>query len=213
MTKEENEKRLERLKNIVLNLPDKPGSYQYYDKEGTIIYVGKAKNLKNRVSSYFHKEVDRYKTKVLVSKIWDITYTVVNTEEDALLLENNLIKKYKPKYNILLKDGKTYPSICVTKEPLPRIFKTRNINKKFGTYFGPYSHVESMYALLRVIKEIYKPRTCRMPITEEGIRQGKYKPCLEYHIHNCAAPCIGKQSVEDYRNNIVQAQENSRKRW
>ena len=207
MTKEENEKRLERLKNIVLNLPDKPGSYQYYDKEGTIIYVGKAKNLKNRVSSYFHKEVDRYKTKVLVSKIWDITYTVVNTEEDALLLENNLIKKYKPKYNILLKDGKTYPSICVTKEPLPRIFKTRNINKKFGTYFGPYSHVESMYALLRVIKEIYKPRTCRMPITEEGIRQGKYKPCLEYHIHNCAGPCIGKQSLEDYRNNIVQAQE------
>ena len=190
-----------------MNLPDKPGSYQYYDKEGTIIYVGKAKNLKNRVSSYFHKEVDRYKTKVLVSKIWDITYTVVNTEEDALLLENNLIKKYKPKYNILLKDGKTYPSICVTKEPLPRIFKTRNINKKFGTFYGPYSHVESMYALLRVIKEIYKPRTCRMPITEEGIRQGKYKPCLEYHIHNCAAPCIGKQSVEDYRNNIIQAQE------
>ena len=207
MTKEENEKRLERLRNIVLNLPDKPGSYQYYDKEGTIIYVGKAKNLKNRVSSYFHKEVDRYKTKVLVSKIWDITYTVVNTEEDALLLENNLIKKYKPKYNILLKDGKTYPSICVTKEPLPRIFKTRNINKKFGTFYGPYSHVESMYALLRVIKEIYKPRTCRMPITEEGIRQGKYKPCLEYHIHNCAAPCIGKQSVEDYHNNIIQAQE------
>ena len=207
MTKEENEKRLERLRNIVLNLPDKPGSYQYYDKEGTIIYVGKAKNLKNRVSSYFHKEVDRYKTKVLVSKIWDITYTVVNTEEDALLLENNLIKKYKPKYNILLKDGKTYPSICVTKEPLPRIFKTRNINKKFGTFYGPYSHVESMYALLRVIKEIYKPRTCRMPITEEGIRQGKYKPCLEYHIHNCAGPCIGKQSVEDYRNNIIQAQE------
>ena len=207
MTKEENEQRLERLRNIVLNLPDKPGSYQYYDKEGTIIYVGKAKNLKNRVSSYFHKEVDRYKTKVLVSKIWDITYTVVNTEEDALLLENNLIKKYKPKYNILLKDGKTYPSICVTKEPLPRIFKTRNINKKFGTFYGPYSHVESMYALLRVIKEIYKPRTCRMPITEEGIRQGKYKPCLEYHIHNCAAPCIGKQSVEDYRNNIIQAQE------
>lgn len=207
MTKEENEKRLERLRNIVLNLPDKPGSYQYYDKEGTIIYVGKAKNLKNRISSYFHKEVDRYKTKVLVSKIWDITYTVVNTEEDALLLENNLIKKYKPKYNILLKDGKTYPSICVTKEPLPRIFKTRNINKKFGTFYGPYSHVESMYALLRVIKEIYKPRTCRMPITEEGIRQGKYKPCLEYHIHNCAGPCIGKQSVEDYRNNIIQAQE------
>ena len=207
MTKEENEKRLARLKNIVLNLPEKPGSYQYYDQEGTIIYVGKAKNLKNRVSSYFHKEVDRFKTKVLVSKIWDITYTVVNTEEDALLLENSLIKKYKPKYNILLKDGKTYPSICVTKELLPRIFKTRTINKKFGTYYGPYSHITSMYAVLSIIKEIYKPRTCRIPLTEEGIRQGKYKPCLEYHIHNCGGPCIGKQSIEEYRNNMLQAQE------
>lgn len=207
MTKEENEKRLARLKNIVLNLPEKPGSYQYYDQEGTIIYVGKAKNLKNRVSSYFHKEVDRFKTKVLVSKIWDITYTVVNTEEDALLLENSLIKKYKPKYNILLKDGKTYPSICVTKELLPRIFKTRTINKKFGTYYGPYSHITSMYAVLSIIKEIYKPRTCRLPLTEEGIRQGKYKPCLEYHIHNCGGPCIGKQSIKEYRNNMLQAQE------
>lgn len=152
MTKEENEKRLARLKAIVSNLPDKPGSYQYYDESGTIIYVGKAKNLKNRVSSYFHKEVDRYKTKVLVSKIHDITYTVVNSEEDALLLENSLIKKYQPKYNILLKDGKTYPSICVTKEYLPRIFKTRTINKKWGSYYGPYSHLPSMYAVLDLIK-------------------------------------------------------------
>lgn len=207
MTKEENEKRLARLKAIVSNLPDKPGSYQYYDENGTIIYVGKAKNLKNRVSSYFHKEVDRYKTKVLVSKIHDITYTVVNTEEDALLLENNLIKKYQPKYNILLKDGKTYPSICVTKECLPRIFKTRNINKKFGTFYGPYSHIASMYAVLDLIKKLYKPRTCRFPITREGIEQGKYKPCLEYHIHNCGAPCIGKQSLEDYQENIAQARE------
>lgn len=207
MTKEENEKRLARLKAIVSNLPDKPGSYQYYDEHGTIIYVGKAKNLKNRVSSYFHKEVDRYKTKVLVSKIHDITYTVVNTEEDALLLENNLIKKYQPKYNILLKDGKTYPSICVTKEYLPRIFKTRNINKRFGTFYGPYSHIASMYAVLDLIKKLYKPRTCRFPITREGIEQGKYKPCLEYHIHNCGAPCIGKQSLEDYQENIAQARE------
>lgn len=207
MTKEENEKRLARLKAIVSNLPDKPGSYQYYDENGTIIYVGKAKNLKNRVSSYFHKEVDRYKTKVLVSKIHDITYTVVNTEEDALLLENNLIKKYQPKYNILLKDGKTYPSICVTKEYLPRIFKTRNINKKFGTFYGPYSHIASMYAVLDLIKKLYKPRTCRFPITREGIEHGKYKPCLEYHIHNCGAPCIGKQSLEDYQENIAQARE------
>lgn len=207
MTKEENEKRLARLKAIVSNLPDKPGSYQYYDESGTIIYVGKAKNLKNRVSSYFHKEVDRYKTKVLVSKIHDITYTVVNSEEDALLLENSLIKKYQPKYNILLKDGKTYPSICVTKEYLPRIFKTRNINKKFGIFYGPYSHIASMYAVLDLIKKLYKPRTCRFPITREGIEQGKYKPCLEYHIHNCGAPCIGKQSLEDYQENIAQARE------
>ena len=207
MKKEENEQRLQRLKNIVLNLPDKPGSYQYYDQDGVIIYVGKAKNLKARVSSYFHKEVDRYKTKVLVSKIWDITYTVVNTEEDALLLENALIKKYQPKYNILLKDGKTYPSICITKEYLPRIFKTRVINKKSGYYFGPYSHIGTMYSLLYIIKTLYKPRTCRFPITKEGIEQKKYKPCLEYHIHNCMGPCIGKQSYEDYISNINQAKE------
>lgn len=207
MTKEENEKRLARLKAIVSNLPDKPGSYQYYDESGTIIYVGKAKNLKNRVSSYFHKEVDRYKTKVLVSKIHDIIYTVVNSEEDALLLENSLIKKYQPKYNILLKDGKTYPSICVTKEYLPRIFKTRTINKKWGSYYGPYSHLPSMYAVLDLIKKLYKPRTCRFPITREGIEQGKYKPCLEYHIKNCGAPCIGKQSYEEYQESIAQARE------
>ena len=207
MTKEENEKRLEHLRGIVSSLPSKPGSYQYYDREGTIIYVGKAKNLKNRVSSYFHKEVDRYKTKVLVSKIWNITYTVVNTEEDALLLENNLIKKYQPKYNILLKDGKTYPSICITKELYPRIFKTRVINKKFGTFYGPYSHIGTMYALLDVIKKLYKPRTCRLPLTEEGIRQGKYRPCLDYHIKNCGGACIAKQTHEEYMKNISQARE------
>ena len=207
MTKEENEARLAKLKNIVLNLPEKPGSYQFRDHEGTIIYVGKAKNLKARVSSYFHKEVDRFKTKVLVSKIWDISYTVVNTEEDALLLENALIKKYNPRYNVLLKDGKTYPSICMTKEYLPRIFKTRTINKKWGQYFGPYSHIGNMYAMLDVIKKVYKPRTCRFPITKEGIEEGKYKPCLEYHIHNCGAPCIGKQSYEDYQANMNQARE------
>lgn len=207
MTKSENEERLSRLKNIVSNLPSKPGSYQFYDQTGTIIYVGKAKSLKNRVSSYFHKEVDRYKTKVLVSKIHDITYTVVKTEEDALLLENNLIKKYKPKYNILLKDGKTYPSICVTKEYLPRIFNTRTINKKWGTYFGPYSHIGTMYALLDLIKKVYYPRPCRQPITKEGITEGKYKPCLEYHIHNCKGPCINKQSWEEYQDNIMQAKE------
>ena len=207
MTKQENEERLARLKNIVLSMPEKPGSYQYYDENHTIIYVGKAKNLKRRVSSYFHKEVDRYKTKVLVSKISDISYTVVNTEEDALLLENSLIKKYNPRYNVLLKDGKTYPSICVTNEYFPRIFKTRNINKKVGTFFGPYPHVGSMYAVLEVIKKLYKPRTCRFPITKEGVAEGKYKPCLEYHIHNCGAPCINKQSYEEYQENMRQARE------
>ena len=207
MTKEENEKRVTYLKNIVLNMPEKPGSYQFYDSEGTIIYVGKAKKLKSRVSTYFHKEVDRFKTKVLVSKIHNISYTVVNTEEDALLLENSLIKKYNPKYNVLLKDGKTYPSICVTNEYFPRIFKTRTINKKFGTYYGPYPHITSMYAVLDFIKKVYKPRTCRFPITREGVLQGKYKPCLEYHIHNCGAPCINKQSYEDYQENIRQARE------
>ena len=207
MTKQENEERLTRLKSIVLSMPEKPGSYQYYDENHTIIYVGKAKNLKRRVSSYFHKEVDRYKTKVLVSKIFDISYTVVNTEEDALLLENSLIKKYNPRYNVLLKDGKTYPSICVTNEYFPRIFKTRHINKKVGTFFGPYPHVGSMYAVLEVIKKLYKPRTCRFPITKEGVAEGKYKPCLEYHIHNCGAPCISKQSYEEYQENMRQARE------
>lgn len=186
-------------------MPGKPGSYQFYDQDHQIIYVGKAKNLKNRVSSYFRKEVDRYKTKVLVSKVWDITYTVVNTEEDALLLENSLIKKYNPRYNVLLKDGKTYPSICVTKEYLPRIFKTRRIDKRFGTYYGPYSQITIMYSLLELIKKLYKPRTCRFPITPEGISQGKYKTCLEYHIHNCKAPCVGKQTHENYQENIAQA--------
>ena len=207
MTKQENEERLARLKNIVLSMPEKPGSYQYYDENHTIIYVGKAKNLKRRVSSYFHKEVDRYKTKVLVSKIFDISYTVVNTEEDALLLENSLIKKYNPRYNVLLKDGKTYPSICVTNEYFPRIFKTRHINKKVGTFFGPYPHLGSMYAVLEVIKKLYKPRTCRFPITKEGVAEGKYKPCLEYHIHNCGAPCINRQSYEEYQENMRQARE------
>ena len=207
MTKQENEERLTRLKSIVLSMPEKPGSYQYYDENHTIIYVGKAKNLKRRVSSYFHKEVDRYKTKVLVSKIFDISYTVVNTEEDALLLENSLIKKYNPRYNVLLKDGKTYPSICVTNEYFPRIFKTRHINKKVGTFFGPYPHIGSMYAVLEVIKKLYKPRTCRFPITKQGVAEGKYKPCLEYHIHNCGAPCINKQSYEEYQENMRQARE------
>ena len=207
MTREENEKRLAYLKNIVLNMPEKPGSYQFYDENKNIIYVGKAKRLKQRVSSYFHKEVDRFKTKVLVSKIRDISYTVVNTEEDALLLENSLIKKYNPRYNVLLKDGKTYPSICITNEYFPRIFKTRNINKRFGTFFGPYPHVGSMYAILDIIKRLYKPRTCRLPLTKEGVQQGKFKPCLEYHIHNCDAPCIGKQSYEEYQENMNQARE------
>ena len=207
MTKQENEERLARLKSVVLSMPEKPGSYQYYDENHTIIYVGKAKNLKRRVSSYFHKEVDRYKTKVLVSKIFDISYTVVNTEEDALLLENSLIKKYNPRYNVLLKDGKTYPSICVTNEYFPRIFKTRHINKKVGTFFGPYPHIGSMYAVLEVIKKLYKPRTCRFPITKEGVAEGKYKPCLEYHIHNCGAPCINRQSYEEYQENMRQARE------
>ena len=207
MTKEENEKRLSYLKGIVLSMPEKPGSYQFYDDEHNIIYVGKAKKLKSRVSSYFHKEVDRFKTKVLVSKIHDLSYTVVNTEEDALLLENSLIKKYNPRYNVLLKDGKTYPSICVTNEMYPRIFKTRTINKRFGTYYGPYSHISSMYAILDLIKKLYKPRTCRLPLNRESILQGKFKPCLEYHIHNCDGPCIDRQSYDNYQHNIAQARE------
>ena len=207
MTKEENEKRLEYLKGIVRRLPDKPGSYQFYDEEKTIIYVGKAKSLKNRVSSYFHTEVDRFKTKVLVSKIFDISYTVVNTEEDALLLENSLIKKYNPRYNVLLKDGKTYPSICITNEYFPRIFKTRTINKKWGQYYGPYAKVTAMYDVLNLIKELYSPRTCRQPITKEGIQSGKYRVCLDYHIKKCMGPCVGKQTYEDYQKNIAQARE------
>ena len=207
MTKEENQKRLAYLKNIVSNLPNKPGTYQFYDKEHTIIYVGKAKNLKNRVSSYFHKETDRFKTKVLVSKIYDITYTVVNSEEDALLIENQLIKQYQPRYNVLLKDGKTYPSICITNEYFPRIFNTRTINKRYGSFYGPYSHISSMYAILEIVKKLYKPRTCRFPITKEGIEQKKYKPCLEYHLGNCGAPCTGKQSYEDYQQNMAQARQ------
>ena len=207
MTHEENEKRLAYLKNIVLNMPEKPGSYQFYDENHTIIYVGKAKRLKQRVSSYVHKEVDRFKTTVLVSKIRDISYTVVNTEEDALLLENSLIKKYNPRYNVLLKDGKTYPSICITNEYFPRIFKTRTINKHYGTFYGPYPHVGSMNAILDIIKRLYKPRTCRLSLTKEGIAQGKFKPCLEYHIHNCGGPCINKQSYEEYQENMNQARE------
>jgi len=201
------EERIERLKAIVRAMPEKPGSYQYYDAEGTIIYVGKAKNLKARVSSYFHTEVDRFKTKVLVSKIQDISYTVVNTEEDALLLENSLIKKYNPRYNVLLKDGKTYPSICITKEYLPRIFPTRTINKKWGTYYGPYSHVGSMHAVLDLINKLYRPRLCKQLITEEGVKSGKYQVCLDYHIKKCGGPCVGKQSWEDYQKNINQARE------
>ena len=207
MTKDENDKRLAYLRGIVSRLPDKPGSYQFYDNEHTIIYVGKAKNLKARVSTYFHTEVDRFKTKVLVSKIFDISYTVVNTEEDALLLENSLIKKYNPRYNVLLKDGKTYPSICITNEYLPRIFKTRTINKKWGTYYGPYSHIASMYAVLDIIKELYHPRTCNQPITKEGVKAGKYKVCLDYHIKKCMGPCVAKQTYEDYQKNIQQARE------
>ena len=207
MSKEENEKRLAYLKNIVSSMPEKPGSYQFYDINHIIIYVGKAKSLKARVSSYFHTEVDRFKTKVLVSKIYDISYTVVNTEEDALLLENQLIKKYNPRYNVLLKDGKTYPSICVTNEYLPRIFRTRTINKKWGTYYGPYSHIGSMYAMLELIQKIYRPRLCKQPITKEGVEGGKYQVCLDYHIKKCGGPCVGKQKVEDYQESIRQAKE------
>ncbi len=207
MTKEENEKRLEYLKGIVRRLPDKPGSYQFYDEDHNIIYVGKAKSLKNRVSSYFHTEVDRFKTKVLVSKIFDISYTVVNTEEDALLLENSLIKKYNPRYNVLLKDGKTYPSIVITNEFFPRIFKTRTINKHWGSYYGPYAKVSAMYDVLNLIKELYQPRTCRQPITKEGVESGRYRVCLDYHIKKCKGPCVGKQTYEDYQKNIAQARE------
>lgn len=205
MTREEKEQLKLRLRTLVQSLPEQPGSYQYWDASAKIIYVGKAKNLKRRVSSYFQKEHEQLRTRVLVDKIADITYTVTRTEEDALLLENSLIKKYQPRYNVLLKDGKTYPSICVTNELLPRIFKTRNVSRSLGTYFGPYSYQPAMQAVLDIIRELFKPRSCRFPMTREGIMQGKYKACLDYHLHKCDAPCIGKQSVEDYRHSIVQA--------
>ena len=205
MTKDE--ERLQRLKNIVLNLPESPGCYQYFDENKTIIYVGKAKNLKRRVSSYFQKNQKSRKTEILVSKIQDINYVVVPSDEDALLLENNLIKKYKPRYNILLKDDKTYPSVCVTNEYLPRVFKTRNINAKWGTYYGPYSHAGTLNNMLDLINRMYQIRRCRMPITEENVKAGKYKTCLEYHIKNCLAPCIGKQTREDYMKSIDEIRE------
>ena len=197
----------ELLKGIVQNLPECPGCYQYLDDEGTVIYVGKAKNLKRRVSSYFNKTQDNLKTRILVSKIRDIKYTVVNTETDALLLENNLIKKFNPRYNILLKDGKTYPSIVVTNEYLPRIHMTRKIVKGYGTYFGPYSHVPTMYGLLELINNLYPIRRCNERISKDSILAGKHKECLEYHIKNCKAPCIGLQSPEEYRKNIEEAKE------
>ena len=197
----------EYLRGIVLNLPTGPGIYQYLNKEGAIIYVGKAKNLKRRVYSYFSKEHQSAKTRILVSKIADIRYIVVNTEEDALLLENNLIKKYKPKYNVLLKDDKSYPSICVTNEYFPRVFKTRKIVRNGSTYYGPYSHVPSMMAVLELIKKLYPLRTCNLALTPENIRNGKFNVCLEYHIKNCKAPCIAMQSHEEYMQNIAQIKE------
>lgn len=205
MTKDE--ERLKRLKNIVLNLPESPGCYQYFDDSGTIIYVGKAKNLKRRVSSYFNKTVQTRKTQILVSKIEDINYVVVPTDEDALLLENNLIKKYKPRYNILLKDDKTYPSVCVTNEEFPRVFKTRTINSKWGTYYGPFSHAGTLNNMLELIGKMYQIRRCRMPMTQEMIDNGKFKTCLEYHIKNCLAPCVGKQSRSDYLKSIDEIRE------
>lgn len=197
----------EYLRGIVLNLPTGPGIYQYLNNEGTIIYVGKAKNLKRRVYSYFSKEHQSAKTRILVSKIADIRYIVVNTEEDALLLENNLIKKYKPRYNVLLKDDKSYPSICVTNEYFPRVFKTRKIVRNGSTYYGPYSHVPSMMAVLELIKKLYPLRTCNLALTPENIRNGKFNVCLEYHIKNCKAPCIAMQSHEEYMQNIAQIKE------
>ena len=197
----------EYLRGIVLNLPSTPGIYQYLNKEGVIIYVGKAKNLKRRVYSYFSKEHQSAKTRILVSKIADIRYIVVNTEEDALLLENNLIKKYKPRYNVLLKDDKSYPSICVSNEYFPRIFKTRQIIRNGSTYYGPYSHIPSMQAVLDLIKKLYPLRTCHLALTPENIRQGKFNVCLEYHIKNCKGPCIGMQSHDEYMDNIAQVKE------
>ena len=207
MNKEEEEKRLTYLKGIVNSLPEKPGSYQYWDADGVIIYVGKAKNLKKRVSSYFTKHHDSAKTRILVSKIADISYTTVNTEEDALNLENELIKKYKPRYNVLLKDDKTYPSIAIEKSEFPRVFKTRQLGNKGAIYYGPYTHVTTLYSLLDLIKHLYPIRNCHHNLTEESIQAGKFKVCLEYHIGNCEGPCIGKQSKEDYNKNITQIRE------
>lgn len=195
------------LSGIVHNLPESPGCYQYLDDTGKIIYVGKAKNLKRRVSSYFNKEQENRKTRLLVEQIRDIRYVVVKTEEDALLLENNLIKRYKPHYNVLLKDDKTYPSIAVTNEYLPRIFKTRQRGRRGATYFGPYSHLPTMYALLDLCRDLYQPRPCHTPMTREGVEDGKYKVCLDYHIHRCKAPCTGKQSREDYLKAIEACKE------
>lgn len=207
MEEKEGIKTNEYLRGIVLNLPEGPGIYQYLNSEGTIIYVGKAKNLKRRVSSYFNKDQHSAKTRILVSKIADIRYIVVNTEEDALLLENNLIKKYKPRYNVLLKDDKSYPSICVSNEYFPRVFKTRNIVRNGSTYYGPYSHIPSMHAVLDLIKKLYPLRTCRLALTPENIREGKFNVCLEYHIKNCKGPCIGLQSHEEYMQNIAEVKE------
>lgn len=196
-----------RLKLIVQNLPEKPGCYQYLDQNGTVIYVGKAKNLKRRVSSYFIKENQTAKTSMLVSKIWDLKYIVVETEWDAFLLENNLIKRYKPRYNILLKDDKTYPSICITREDFPRVFKTRKVIRNGSEYYGPYSHVGTLNGLLDIIAHAYKVRTCRLPITEDTVQKGKYRECLEYHIKNCLAPCIGGMSKSDYALQINEIRE------
>lgn len=205
MSKEE--ERLNRLKNIVLNMPELPGCYQYFDKDKEIIYVGKAKNLKRRVSSYFLKTAKSRKTEILVSKIEDINYVIVPTDEDALLLENNLIKKFKPRYNILLKDDKTYPSVCVTNEYFPRVFKTRKILNDGSTYYGPFSHAGTLNNMLNLIKQMYPLRRCRMPMTDEMIRKGKFQTCLEYHIKNCKAPCVGLQSREDYMESVKEVRE------
>ena len=207
MTAEENRERLERLHNVVASLPEQPGSYQYYNREGEVIYVGKAKNLKRRVASYFNKEQQSRKTVMLVSHIWEIRYIVVKTEEDALLLENNLIKRFQPRYNVLLKDGKTYPSICISREDFPKIYKTRHIDHKHGEYFGPYSHVGALYSLLQLLQELYRPRPCKMAMSEEGVHRGKYELCLNYQIKKCLAPCVGKQSREAYMESIAQCRQ------
>ena len=207
MKKEERAKIDEYLKGIVLSLPDSPGCYQYLNEKGVIIYVGKAKNLKRRVSSYFNNPKQTYKTQFLVPKIRDIRYIVVDTEEDALLLENKLIKKYKPHYNVLLKDDKTYPSLAITNEYLPRLVRVRKRTGKGAQFFGPYSHTPMMYALWDLCKDLYKPRPCHTAMTREGIEAGKYEVCLEYHLHKCLAPCVGRQSRQDYINNIEACRE------